>query len=104
MRPSTFTRSTSRSAFEPSSVTVAPFTETRPATINSSDLRRLATPARARIFCKRSSAIALFFHRRRRRLWGFGGRGCFLRREFLCVFESQPAQLFEFLKRWQLRQ
>ena len=43
------------SALTPSLVTGWPFTMTRPASIISSALRRLAMPARERIFCKRSS-------------------------------------------------
>src|SRR5208282_6824969 len=43
------------SAFVPSSVTTRPFTVTRPETIISSARRREARPARAMIFCRRSS-------------------------------------------------
>src|SRR6187399_3656594 len=53
-RPSTLISSTERSAFVPSSVTVLPFTDTRPWVISSSDNRREATPAADRIFCSRS--------------------------------------------------
>src|SRR5690349_29980 len=48
-----------RSAFVPSCVITAPFTVTRPSTINCSALRRLAMPACARIFCSLSSGIFL---------------------------------------------
>ena len=42
------------SARVPSSVTVWPFTWTRPSRMMASAARRLAMPARARIFCRRS--------------------------------------------------
>src|ERR1051326_1156971 len=48
--------SVSRSALLPSSVTVWPFTVTRPCVISSSALRREETPAAAMIFCNRSAA------------------------------------------------
>src|SRR6187402_2720252 len=53
-RPSTLISSTDRSAFVPSSVTVLPFTDTRPCVISSSDSRRDATPAAERTFWRRS--------------------------------------------------
>src|ERR1041385_3647769 len=46
-----------RSALLPSSVTVCPFTLTRPCVINSSALRREVTPAAAMIFCNLSGGI-----------------------------------------------
>src|SRR6185437_4759606 len=57
--PSTLMWSRSASAFVPSSVTAFPFTVTRPSTINCSALRRDATPAAERIFCRRSSGTGL---------------------------------------------
>src|SRR5215467_13656233 len=56
--PSTFTWSVERSALLPSSVTVWPFTLTRPWVISSSALRREAMPAAAMIFCRRSAATS----------------------------------------------
>src|SRR5262245_36260281 len=47
-----------RSALLPSSVTVCPFTLTRPCVINSSALRREAIPAAAMIFCRRSAGTS----------------------------------------------
>src|SRR5258708_2674832 len=49
--------SCSRSAFEPSSVTILPFTSTRPPAMSFSALRREAIPAAAIIFCKRSEGM-----------------------------------------------
>ena len=54
----TATMSAAGSTFTPISVTRAPFTVTRPATISSSAWRREATPARARNFCNLISAMA----------------------------------------------
>src|SRR5438552_3058023 len=55
-RPSTRMSSCAGSAFVPSSVTVAPFTDTRPSSINFSLARRDAMPACDSIFCSRSIA------------------------------------------------
>src|SRR5437016_5366286 len=55
MRPAASTRSRSGSAFAPSSLTTTPLTRTCPLRINSSAWRREAIPARAIIFCSRSS-------------------------------------------------
>ena len=52
-RPSTLISSTDGSAFDPSSVTVLPLTVTRPCVISVSAVRREATPAAERIFCRR---------------------------------------------------
>src|SRR4051812_13438818 len=50
--------SRSRSALVPSSVTIWPFTLTRPCVINSSALRREVTPAAAMIFCNLCGGIS----------------------------------------------
>ena len=55
---STVISSRDGSALVPSSVTVTPFTCTWPSRISSSQARRLATPAWARSFCRRSPAAA----------------------------------------------
>src|SRR5436305_5223757 len=56
-RESTLMASRSGSAFSPTSATL-PLMVTRPSWISSSALRReVATPARARIFCRRSSLM-----------------------------------------------
>src|SRR5947209_1406448 len=56
-RESTLMASRSGSAFSPSPATL-PLMVTRPSWISSSALRReVATPARARIFCRRSSLM-----------------------------------------------
>src|SRR5512146_1633469 len=46
------------SALLPNSLTISPFTDTRPWVINSSAWRREAMPAAAMIFCSRSCGIA----------------------------------------------
>jgi len=96
--------SRSRSALDPSSVTTAPLTVTRPATIICSAWRRDATPACERIFWIRSSGISS-------PRWRVGG---LLRRLFrlrhagqfrlLRFRECHAPDLFEFLERWQLAQ
>src|SRR4051812_16036466 len=69
------------SALVPSSVTMWPFTWTRPCLISSSDRRRDATPACERIFCRRSAippcrSVYGFFSAlgRRRGVWLEGQR------------------------------
>src|SRR5215470_9707548 len=85
--------SCARSALLPSVVTAAPFTVTRPATINSSALRRLTTPACDRIFWRRSSAIA---------------RGPLVGGWLVCgaigLHQLHPAELLELLERRQISQ
>src|ERR1700761_4533705 len=104
MRPSTLTESVVRSALEPSSVTVLPLTDTRPATISSSALRRLEIPACARIFWRRSSGIGLLGGRLGGgvfRALPLGGRGRLLggRSVFFGVGQSEAAELFCFFER-----
>ena len=53
--PSTVMRAFLGSTLVPSSVTSLPLTRTLPAVITFSASRREATPAAAKIFCKRSS-------------------------------------------------
>src|SRR5437764_13254900 len=54
--PSTSMRSISTSALSPS-VATRPLTVTRPASISSSQVRRLPSPTPARIFCRRSPSL-----------------------------------------------
>src|SRR5579883_2486582 len=68
--------SRSRSAFEPSSLTTAPLTVTRPSRMICSACRREAMPACDRIFCRRSSAIARLVVLQVRGLRGRRLRGC----------------------------
>src|SRR5258706_10827805 len=91
--------SLSRSAFEPSSVMVFPFTVTRPSTINSSALRRLVTPACDRIFCRRSSGIFRGGLRRFERKFRLGRL-----RPVLRLTNRHASQFLEFLQRRQLAQ
>src|SRR5579872_28359 len=96
---STLMLSRSRSALEPSSVMVAPFTDTRPAWINSSAFLRLAMPACERIFCNRSSGIGC------RRFWPRGLSLGLSRRLGLRFFHQfQASQFLELLECRQLFQ
>src|SRR3954452_23431813 len=106
--PSTFTLSVSRSALEPSSVIVFPFTETRPAIISSSALRRLVIPAWASSFWRRSSGIYflpiffdLWFDVRVLRLFRLLFIRCNRQEVLFGVAQSKPAQFFKFLQGWQ---